>query len=253
MSDLILECKNVSRSFASPSGKVEVLKGVDLAIRAGEIVSIRGSSGVGKSTLLNVIGLLDQPTSGSVLYFRENKPVLDSATIRNRQRALLRNEFLGFVFQFYHLLADMSVLENVMLPTMMRRSWLSFAFAKRQIRERAQSLLEQVGVSHRAKHRPNTLSGGERQRVAIARALMNQPRLLLCDEPTGNLDTETSERIHDLFLELNETLGTTFLIVTHDNHLASQTQRSVEMIDGRFDTADIGPDLEPGAAPVSVP
>lgn len=241
----ILEASNLGRSFAFPGGEVEVLKGVDLIVLAGEIVAIQGQSGVGKSTLLNLVGLLDEPTRGSVTYHDASGTRYNTETLRARDRAFLRNQFLGFVFQFYHLLPDMDVLENVLVPTMVHRTWFQFGREKRALIDRARELLARVGVSHRERHKVTTLSGGERQRVAIARALMNDPRLVLCDEPTGNLDTVTSERIHELFRELNESLGTTFLIVTHDTHLAAQAERSLMMIDGAFCTDEAEP--EPSA------
>ncbi|MGE3164188.1 MAG: ABC transporter ATP-binding protein [Planctomycetota bacterium] len=240
----ILEATDLSRSFTFPGGNVEVLKGVSLTVLTGEIVAIQGESGVGKSTLLNLIGLLDVPTRGSVTYHEAGGRRHNTATLNAAGRAHLRNRFLGFVFQFYHLLPDMDVLENVLIPTMVNRSWFAYNRERRALRDRARDLLARVGVSHRESHRVTTLSGGERQRVAIARALMNDPRLVLCDEPTGNLDTTTSERIHELFRELNETLGTTFLIVTHDRHLAKQAGRSLLMVDGQFcaDAAATEPD-----------
>ncbi|MEM7165925.1 MAG: ABC transporter ATP-binding protein [Planctomycetota bacterium] len=236
---LILETKQLRRAFSSPGGKVEVLKGVDLRIREGEILAIQGPSGVGKSTLLNILGLLDDPTGGDLFFYHENGRATNSTRISGKGRAALRNDLLGFVFQFYHLLPDVNVVENVMLPTMMRCSWWRYGRRKKEVRERAMQLLARVGITDRATHKPSTLSGGERQRAAIARALMNRPRLLLCDEPTGNLDMETSEQIHELFTELNETLGSTILIVTHDTHLAAQSHRQLTMIDGRFDTPSV--------------
>lgn len=236
---LILETKQLRRAFASAGGPVEVLKGVDLQVYESEILAIQGPSGVGKSTFLNILGLLDDPTSGDLLFYHENGQATNSTAISASKRAGLRNDMLGFVFQFYHLLPDVTILENVMLPTMMRCGWWRYKKRKKDIVERARQLLERVGISDRAQHKPSTLSGGERQRAAIARALMNRPRLLLCDEPTGNLDMETSEQIHDLFTELNETLGSTILIVTHDNHLAQRSHRQLTMIDGRFDAPNL--------------
>lgn len=243
---LIVETRDLSRSFKFQGGETEVLRGVDLKVYSGEILSIQGASGVGKSTLLNLVGLLDEPSRGSVLYHRDDGTTVSTAALRPREQAKLRNDFLGFVFQFYHLLPDMDVLENVLVPAMVSKTWFRFNREKKQIRARARDLLEKVGVIDRERQRVTTLSGGERQRVAIARALMNEPRLVLCDEPTGNLDTQTSARIHELFLELNQSLGTTFLIVTHDTLLAAQAERSLMMVDGRFQNESPSPTV--GAA-----
>ena len=198
------------------------------------MVSVMGMSGVGKSTLLNILGLLDTASSGQVIYHLEQGPV-EGSGLKEDERAALRNEQIGFVFQFYHLLPDVNVIDNVLLPSMIRRSGARFRREKKQLTERAADLLARVGLSGREKQMPGTLSGGERQRVAIARALMNQPRLLLCDEPTGNLDARTSETMHTLFTELNETYRTTFLFVTHDPSLAKRAEIQKVMIDGVFE------------------
>lgn len=241
---LVAEVHGLRRAFAGPSGSLDILKGIDLELHEGEIVAVQGRSGVGKSTLLHILGLLDQPTSGTLRFHMPDGQVLDPLRLPAPQRAVLRNRFVAFVFQFFHLLPDANVLENVLLPSMIQLSGWRFGAARKRLTERARELLAQVGVQDRELHRPNTLSGGERQRVSIARALMNEPRLLLCDEPTGNLDTETSERIHDLFVDLNRNLGTTILIVTHDPLLAGRAHRRLFMEDGLFRTTPVASVLE---------
>jgi lipoprotein-releasing system ATP-binding protein len=231
---IVLEARGITRHFTLGSQKLEVLRGIDLVVREGEMVSVMGMSGVGKSTLLHIIGLLDSASSGSVVYHLPSGPV-EASGLREERRAALRNEHSGFVFQFYHLLPDLTVLENVLLPSMIRRSAARYRRERRTLEERARGLLERVGLSDRERQMPNTLSGGERQRVAISRALMNEPRLLLCDEPTGNLDVRTSEQMHELFSELNERFRTTFLFVTHDPSLARRAEVQKRMIDGRFE------------------
>jgi lipoprotein-releasing system ATP-binding protein len=231
---IVLEARGITRSFELGDRKLEVLRGIDLVVREGEIVSVMGMSGVGKSTLLHIMGLLDTPTTGTVVYHLPEGPVETSGLHENR-RAALRNESIGFIFQFYHLLPDLSVAENVLLPAMIRRSAARFRRERKTLVERAHMLIARVGLADRRDQMPSTLSGGERQRVAIARALMNKPRLLLCDEPTGNLDARTSEQMHALFAELNERYRTTFLFVTHDVSLARRADVQKVMIDGKFE------------------
>ena len=231
---IVLEAKGITRHYQLAESKLEVLRGIDLVVREGEMVSVMGMSGVGKSTLLNILGLLDTASSGTVHYHLEHGPI-EASGLDEKRRAKLRNEHIGFVFQFYHLLPDVSVIENVLLPSMIRRSSAHFRREKKELTDRARGLLDRVGLGGREKQSPGTLSGGERQRVAIARALMNQPRLLLCDEPTGNLDARTSETMHALFLDLNEQFRTTFLFVTHDPGLARRAEVQKVMIDGKFE------------------
>lgn len=231
--DLLIRTHGLCKVYRSPSGPLEVLRGIDLEIRAGEMLSVTGESGVGKSTLLNILGLLDRPSEGSLEFRGKNGEIIDVSGMSQRRRALMRNDHIGFVFQFYHLLPDLTVLENVLLPSMISRGRRAYRREKEELRERAQDLLRRVKVD-RDRYRPQMLSGGERQRVAIARALINEPDLVLCDEPTGNLDSKKSEEIHQLFVELNQSLGTTFLIVTHDPGLANRAQRRLEMVDGEF-------------------
>jgi lipoprotein-releasing system ATP-binding protein len=212
------------------------LKGLDLDIHAGEIVSIVGQSGVGKSTLLNILGLLDTPTAGSLHYQGRDQSLRGSelSNLDLKTKARVRNREFGFVFQFYHLLPDLSVVENVLLPEMIRRSRRAFRAERADLERRAEALLDQVGIHARKDFYPAQLSGGERQRAAIARALMNEPQIVFCDEPTGNLDTETGVKIHDLILDLNRLLKVSFILVTHDLELASLARRRLHMRDGVF-------------------
>lgn len=226
MSELLV-AKNVRKEYPEAGWPLVVLDGLNLSVHQGEILAITGPSGVGKSTLLHILGLLDSPTSGSVTY---GSTELGSAS--ETVRAELRNTEFGFVFQFYHLLPDLNALENVILPAMIRTSWLGWPNVRRTIRERADKLLADTGLSGRASHRPGELSGGEKQRVAIARALINEPKIVFCDEPTGNLDEHTSEQIHDLLWRINEKTGTTFVIVTHDKELAGRCNRIARMHEG---------------------
>ena len=229
----VIEATGLHRHFSSQGVELKVLRGIDLHVEKGEMVAVLGLSGVGKSTLLNLLGLLDTPSAGKIFYHTEDR-VIEASTLTENERAALRSRFIGFVFQFFHLLPDLDLLENVLLPAMVSRSSSDFRRERRQLEARARELIEHVGLTGREKQAPNTLSGGERQRVAIARGLMNDPALLLCDEPSGNLDSVTSEKIHRLFKTLSKTLGTTILTVTHDPYLAARADRRLTMVDGRF-------------------
>ncbi|MDP2571265.1 lipoprotein-releasing ABC transporter ATP-binding protein LolD [Vibrio penaeicida] len=220
MSKLLL-CDSVCKTYREGSVETEVLKGVSFALDAGELVSIVGSSGSGKSTLLHVLGALDDASEGEVSFQEQSLKALSS-----NQQAKLRNQHIGFVYQFHHLLADFTAVENVAMPLMIGGS------SPKQAKSKAESLLTKVGLAHRLAHRPAELSGGERQRVAIARALVNEPALVLADEPTGNLDHTTALAIYDLMRELNRESGTAFLVVTHDNELADKMDRKLHMQDG---------------------
>ncbi|KHA61362.1 ABC transporter [Vibrio variabilis] len=217
----LLQCHNICKTYREGALDTQVLKGVSFELKKGELASIIGSSGSGKSTLLHILGALDDATEGSVSFLGQ-----DLANLSSNKQAKLRNRHLGFVYQFHHLLADFSALENVAMPLLIGGEKVADAKAK------AQALLEKVGLSHRIDHRPAELSGGERQRVAIARALVNSPDLVLADEPTGNLDHKTALSIYDLMRELNRESGTAFLVVTHDGELASKMDRQLHMQDG---------------------
>lgn len=212
--------------------QVPVLGGLDLSVNRGEIVSIVGASGSGKSTLLHLLGALDAPDAGAI-YWKGERIDGRSAAFRDR----FRNRTVGFIFQFYHLLPELSALENVMLPALIRLKALQFFRNRAQVRQRAAELLEQVGLGHRLEHRPIELSGGEVQRAAIARALLHQPELLLADEPTGNLDADTGESIMQLLFAMSRRQSLTVVIVTHDRELASRADRILRLTHGRLEPA----------------
>jgi len=218
----IIELKNVFKSYDTGTQKVEVLKGINVAIAENEVAMIIGPSGVGKSTLLHVMGALDLPTSGEVLIGNE-----DINSFTNDNLARFRNQSIGFVFQFHHLLPEFSALENVLIPAMMHEP------LSKEKHEYARFLLDEVGLSHRLEHRPNELSGGEQQRVAVARALINKPKVLLADEPTGNLDNRNSSMLFDMLLSLNQKLSQTLVVVTHEENMSRNAQRIIELDDGR--------------------
>lgn len=223
-SDLIVEVDELRKTYTQDGKDLEVLKGVTLRIQKGEMLSIVGKSGAGKSTLLHLIGTLDRPSSGRL---RVNGR--DTAGLTGADLALLRNELIGFVFQFHHLLPEFTAIENVMMPGIIR------GLARSSLESTAKELLERVNLGHRATHRPSEMSGGEQQRVALARALSMRPKLLLADEPTGNLDTENSAHMNELFAKLNRELGTTMVIVTHNERLAEQMPRVITMRDGKVE------------------
>lgn len=213
---------NLRKSYHSGPVELNVLNGINIAFGSGEIISIVGASGVGKSTLLNLMGGLDRPTSGSVLYADQ-----DIFELTSRELARFRNREVGFIFQFHHLMPEFSAIENVMMPALISGK------RKGDARELAGELLKHVGLTEREHHRPGELSGGEQQRVAVARALVNKPGVVLADEPTGNLDRKTSEEVHDLLWELNERMNQTFIIVTHNENLARRSDRIIRLADGR--------------------
>jgi len=218
---IVIECKEVTKTYHDGTRELRILRGVNMAVNEGEILAISGPSGVGKSTLLHLIGTLDRPTDGEILF--RGRPLANAArSAVNR----IRNEEIGFVFQFYHLLPEFTALENVMMPALCR------GVRRAVCRERAEALLTKVGLSERMTHKPGELSGGEQQRVAVARALFNGPSVVLADEPTGNLDETTGEGIIDLLWQLNESERMTLVIVTHDETLAARAHRWIHLHEG---------------------
>jgi lipoprotein-releasing system ATP-binding protein len=225
----LLEVTDIWKSFRIGGETLQVLQGVGFDLAEGEILAIVGQSGSGKSTLLHQVGLLDKPDRGSVVYKGEEMPLVGG------EAAYARNRTFGFVFQFYHLLPEFTALENVLMPALILRSYVSYRRSRKELRESARSILERVGLGGRMRHKPPQLSGGERQRVAIARALMNRPPILLCDEPTGNLDRRTAEGVRDLLWDLNRTERQSMVLVTHDTGIAGQAHRTMTLVDGKLD------------------
>ena len=219
----LLVVSGLYKAYGIGSAKVEVLKGIDLTVEAGDTVALVGPSGAGKSTLLHVMGTIDRPSAGEVFF-----DGADVFALSDQPLASFRNRSIGFVFQFHHLLPEFTALENVMMPLLIGGTRKSLA------EEKAHSLLNDVGLAHRVTHRPGELSGGEQQRVAIARALVRSPRLLLADEPTGNLDMKTSEEVHALLYSIQRKTGISLVIVTHNEKLAAGMGRTVRIVDGRI-------------------
>jgi lipoprotein-releasing system ATP-binding protein len=213
----MIQAKGIRKKF----GQLEVLKGVDLDVKAGEVVSIVGPSGAGKSTLLQILGTLDQPTSGALSVNQLNPFQMGVS-----QLAKFRNQNIGFVFQFHNLLAEFTAIENVMIPALIQ------GVNKFEAELQAKKWLDRLGLSHRVSHKPSELSGGEQQRVSVARALINNPKVILADEPSGNLDKNNASHLHQLFFELRNELGNSFVIVTHNDELASMADRKIQMADG---------------------
>ena len=217
----MIDIRNITKSF----GSLQVLKGIDLHINRGEVVSIVGPSGAGKTTLLQIIGTLDRPDSGSV--FVDD---IDVTNLSQKRLSDFRNKHIGFVFQFHQLLPEFTAIENVMIPAYIA------GVSQREAKQRAQELLEFMGLNDRASHKPNELSGGEKQRVAVARALINKPAVILADEPSGSLDSKNKKELHQLFFDLRDKFGQTFVIVTHDEQLASITDRTIHLKDGMLES-----------------
>jgi len=229
---MLIQTHNLHKSYQMGPARLHVLRGIDLGVEAGEFVAVVGASGSGKSTLLHLLGLLDTPDEGQVL--------LDGTDIYRlpaRRRSKLRNQTFGFVFQFYHLLPELNLLENVLLPRMVAVSAGGWIRGKRRAKQCTRELLDEFGLADRTRHRPAELSGGERQRAAIARALVNQPKILLADEPTGNLDSATGADILNVLERLNRAHGQTIVMVTHDPNVAARAHRTMHLTDGKFDPA----------------
>lgn len=227
MNNPVIISKNLSRTYLDGAAKIEVLREINLQVNAGEMIAIVGSSGSGKSTLLHLLGGLDKPTSGDIIIGDKNLKNLSE-----KEKCRLRNKFLGFVYQFHHLLPEFSALENVGMPLLIRGE------EPKQIKEKAKNLLEQVGLQDRLEHRLGELSGGERQRVAIARALVTKPLCILADEPTGNLDPANAAKVLELFFDLQKTHQTSVIMVTHDANIAKQAQRTMRIDHGSLVTIE---------------
>jgi lipoprotein-releasing system ATP-binding protein len=223
MSDHIIEASGIKKSFQKDDVVIEVLKGVNLTADAGSFITIMGPSGAGKSTFLHIIGTLDRPTEGTVLFEGQ-----DIMKFTEDEQSRFRNERVGFIFQFYHLLQDFNVIENIMMPLLIRR------VRPDEARTKAQGFLETVELTHRANHKPGELSGGEQQRVAIARALINEPSVILADEPTGNLDRKTGREVLHQILSIQKKLSATLILVTHDPEIGSVGDRRLTMVDGEL-------------------
>ena len=234
----LVVAKDVKKSFQHMGRTLEVLRGIDLVIEEGDMIGIVGQSGAGKSTLLHCMGTLDIVTSGSIQVGGE-----ELTTMSGTRLAELRNKNIGFVFQFHHLLPEFSALENVVMPGLIQ------GLPRREMEDKARALLEEVGLKDRVLHRPGELSGGEQQRVALARALVLEPKMLLADEPSGNLDSRTSEQIHQLFFSVNEKRNTTIVIVTHNGALANSMPRVVTLKDGRVEKDERRPRVRTQSAP----
>jgi len=223
MTNILLTCQGITKNYQDGDHQIDVLSHLDLTLNSHELLAITGRSGSGKSTLLHILGTLDKPSNGEVIFKGQNVHSLNAS-----KQATFRNNELGFIYQFHHLLAEFTALENIMMP-------LLIAGANRaQAKKRACAMIKQVGLSDRAHHKPSKLSGGERQRIAIARALVNEPALVLADEPTGNLDSENAQVIFELLRELRDKNGTSFVVVTHDTSLANKLDRVVNLSSGQL-------------------
>lgn len=230
----ILTSFGLHKTYRKSAEKVPVLRGLDIEVHKGEFLSVIGASGSGKSTMLHLLGTLDRPDEGQIY--------LDGRRIDNlpaEQRDQLRNQTFGFIFQFYHLLPELTALENVLMPQMISHSFFQWWSKGRELKRRGRELMDRVGLGHRLRHTPSEMSGGELQRAAIARALVNQPRILLADEPTGNLDAATGTQIIQLLRDLNRSDGLTIIMVTHNLDIVAETDRVVRLVDGRLATTPL--------------
>ncbi len=225
--EILLQVRGLTKDFRLADKEIRVLKGIDLDVRKGETLAILGVSGVGKTTLLHILGALDRPTQGRVLYRGQ-----DQSTRLDRELAGFRNQEIGFVFQFHYLLADLSALENTMLPALIG------GVPRKRAQRKAADLLEELGLADRTAHRPGKLSGGEQQRVAVARAVIMDPQIVLADEPTGNLDTQSAGVVEDLLVRLRDTRGISVVAVTHNPRFAARMDRQIHMLDGRLAEAE---------------
>ncbi|HAK89484.1 MAG: ABC transporter ATP-binding protein [Nitrospirae bacterium GWC2_46_6] len=241
----LITVAGLEKSFYMPAGELKVLKGIDAVFGEGEVVSIVGASGAGKSTFLHVLGTLDKPTSGEVTYKVGGQEIgqkgdcpapcgIDPFSLSNGELAAFRNSVIGFIFQFHYLLPEFTAIENVMMPGKIALGRQPSAAGDKEIYEKAERLLNELGIYARKDHKPGELSGGEQQRVAVARALFLDPKVVFADEPTGNLDTATGEELFRLLMDINSKYGTTFIIVTHNEHLSKRCHRIMEMVDGKL-------------------
>ena len=239
MTEPLLRAVDLHKAYRKNKLAVPVLRGVDVDVHQGEFISVIGMSGSGKSTMLHLMGTLDQPDAGLIHYQGRRIDNLPAS-----ERDPLRNQTFGFIFQFYHLLPELTLLENVLMPLMIRHSMFGWMAKSAGLRKKATQLIERVGLGHRLKHKPSELSGGEMQRAAIARALINEPRILLADEPTGNLDSATGQDIMRLLRELNRQDGLTIVMVTHNLDITRDTDRTIRLLDGKLDPEYIVHDLK---------
>lgn len=226
----ILITKNLKKTYWTKAGSIEVLKGIDFVAYRSEIIAITGASGVGKSTFLHLIGTLDTPTSGEILYKFDGE--INPLNLSRYALSEFRNKYIGFVFQFHYLLPEFNVIENVVMPELIANEHKKTKQTYKELKEKAFEILKKLGIAEKAYQRPAELSGGEQQRVAVARALFKNPPLVLTDEPTGNLDSNSAKELFELFKEINSETGTTFIIVTHNEYIAQQCTRRLKMIDG---------------------
>jgi lipoprotein-releasing system ATP-binding protein len=230
--DELLRVEKLDKSFYTAAGELKVLRDIEVSFQQGEMVGIVGASGTGKSTFLHILGTLDIPTAGTVIYRNDDGGFINPFDMQSDKIAAFRNRFIGFIFQFHYLLSEFTALENVVMPGLILNEGGAGAISLKELYARAEGLLDELGIYARKDHRPGELSGGEQQRVAVARALLLNPKIVFADEPTGNLDTATGEALFKLLMNINEKKGTTFVIVTHNESLSRKCHRVLEMSDG---------------------